>query len=242
MGKRLACWIGVLILGRQVRLYSSQQRSFTEIRHVAVVIAVVRDGQQHSGILHKVEVLDEVGLAHLAWHNQLKNSAPKEAYLWIDPPIPTLRARQVAARCRQILRANNRGIPYAFSPPNDSFDDETGGFLFGPTRAGLTCASFVLAVFDSAGVRLANYTTWPQQRTGDVEWQQFIIEQLEEDGAEAEHIALVRNEIGAVRYRPEDVAGCAAADQLPCPFGIAEPLSQEILKQLQSHGKPLRDS
>ena len=225
-----------------MRLYSSQQRSFSEIRHVAVVIAVVRQGQQHAGILHKEETLDEVLLAHLAWHNQLKNSEPKDAYLWIDPPIPTLRARQVAARCRQILRANKRGIPYAFSAPNDSFDDETGSFLFGPTRAGLTCASFVLAVFDSAGIRLANYATWPQQRDGDLEWQQFIIEQLEEDGADAEHVAFVRNEIGAVRYRPEDVAGCAAADQLPCRFDVAEPLSEEILKQLESHGKTLRDS
>jgi hypothetical protein len=38
------------------------------------------------------------------------------------------------------------------------------------------------------------------------------------------------------------VAGCAAADHLPCPFDVAEPLSQEVLKQLQLHGKPLRDS
>ena len=222
-----------------MRLHSSQQRPFTDVRHVAVAIAVVQAGQQHVGILHKEEILDEVWLAHLAWHNQLRNSQPKDAYLWIDPPIPTRRARQVAARCRQILRANTRGIPYAFTPPNDCFSVETGNFLFGPTRVGLTCASFVLAVFDSAGIRLANYATWPQQRDGDLEWQQFIIEQLEEDGADAEHVAFVRNEIGAVRYRPEDVAGCAASDQLPCPFKIAELFSHEILSQLRTHGKPL---
>jgi hypothetical protein len=178
----------------------------------------------------------------LAWHNQLKNGQPKDAYLWIDPPIPTRRARQVAARCRQILRENTRGIPYAFSPPNDCFDIETGGFLFGPSRVGLTCASFVLAVFDSAGVRLADYATWPQTRADDVQWQQSVIRQLEEDGAEPEHIAFINNESGAVRYRPEDVAGCAAADQLPCPFDIAEPLSQEVLTQLYLHGQPLRAS
>jgi hypothetical protein len=225
-----------------MRLYSNQKRPFIEIRHIAVAIAVVQAGQQHSGILHKEEVLDEVHLAHLAWHNRLENSQPKDAYLWVDPIIPTRRARQVAARCRQILRANKRGIPYAFSPPNDCFDQETGSFLFGPTRAGLTCASFVLAVFDSAGIRLADYATWPQQRAGDLEWQQFVIQQLEANGADAKHIACVKNETGAVRYRPEDVAGCAAADQLPCPFSIAKPLSEKILKQLHSHGKSLRNS
>src|ERR1043165_141476 len=102
-----------------MRLYSSQQQPFAEIRHVAVAIASVQAGQQHVGFLHKEEVLDEVRLAHLAWHNQLKDGPPKANYLWVDPPIPTRRARQVAARCRQILRANKRGVPYAFSPPND---------------------------------------------------------------------------------------------------------------------------
>jgi len=222
-----------------MRLYSNQQRPFTEIRHVAVAIAVVRHGLQHIGILHKAEILDEMKLGHLAWHNRLKDSQPKDSYLWIDPPIPTRRARQVAARCRQILRANVRGIPYAFSPPNDCFDSETGSFLLGPSRVGLTCSTFVLAVFDAAGIRLAEYSTWPQQRAGDVEWQQYIIEQLEESGAGAEHVALVSKEIGAVRHRPEDVAGCAASDELPCSFRMAEPLSQVILNQLRALGKPL---
>jgi len=225
-----------------MRLYSSQQRPFADIRHVAVAIAVVRDGHQHVGILHKSEVIDEVKLGHLAWHNQLKDSQPKDCYLWVDPPIPTRRARQVAARCRQILRANERGIPYAFSSPNDCFDLRTGGFLLGPLRVGLTCASFVLAVFDAAGLRLAEYSSWPQQRPGDAEWQQFVVEQLEESEARAEHVGLVKKEVGAIRYRPEEVGGCAVSDHLPCPFDTAEALSQEILDRLRLLGKTVRDS
>ena len=222
-----------------MRAYSNQQRPFTEVRHVAVAIAVYREGQQHTGILHKAENLDGVKLGHLEWHNRLKESDPNDSYLWVDPPIPTRRARQVAARCREILRENARGIAYAFSPPNDCFDAETGHFLLGPSRVGLTCATFVLAVFAAAGIRLAEYNSWPQKRPGDAEWQQFVIEQLEQGGAGDEHLALVKKEAGAVRYRPEDVAGCAASDQLPCSFTIAESLSQEILNQLQALGKPL---
>lgn len=223
-----------------MRVYSSQQRPFADIRHVAIAIAVVQNGHQHVGVLHKEDALNEVKLGHLAWHNQLRVSQPKDNYLWIDPPIPAPRARQVAARCRQILRANEKGgIPYAFSPPSDCFDEQTAAFLIGPSRIGLTCATFVLAVFDAAGIRLADYSDWPKQRPGDVEWQQFVIEQLELSGATAEHLGVVRNEVGAVRYRPEDTAACAAAEQLPCPFSVAEPLSLEILRQLQLIGKPL---
>ena len=206
------------------------------IRHAAVAIAVVRQGQFHVGVLHKSDDLNEVKFGHLAWHNQLRTSTPKESYLWIDPGIPEPRARQVAARCRHILRANNRGIPYAFSPPNDCFDLETGSFLLGPNRVGLTCATFVLAVFDAAGIRLADYGSWPNQRAGDVEWQAYVIEQLLQSGAGKDHVELVRNQVGGVRFRPEDVAACAASDELPCSFQSAISLAPEILNQLNMHG------
>ena len=226
-----------------MRVHSNNQLSFNDIRHVAVAVAVVREGQLHVGILHKEELAGEVKLAHLAWHNQLKEeNDPKDCYLWIDPPIPQRRARQVAARCRQILRANVKGIPYAFSPPNDCFDAESGTFLLGPSRVGLTCATFVLAVFDSSGMALANYSTWPARRSGDVAWQKFVADQLLESGAANEHLQLVRQELGSVRFRPEDVAGCAASDQIPCRFERAESLGGAIVDRLSLHAKPLRDS
>jgi len=223
-----------------MRLYSNQERPFSEIRHVAVTIATVRGNQRHLGILHKLEVFDEVKLGHLAWHNKLKESLPSDSYLWVDPPIPSRRARQVAASLRLILRANAENMPYAFSPPNDCFDLQNGRFLIGPNRTGLTCASFVLAVFGAAGIKLAEYDTWPKQRNGDVEWQQFIIEQLENSGATIQHLYAVKTEVGSIRYRPEDVAGCAASEQVPCVFEVAEPLSLNIISRLETHGKPLQ--
>ena len=225
-----------------MRLYSVHQRPFAGIRHAAIALAVVHGHQNHIGILYSDEDAGEVKLGHLAWHLELRTSQPKDCYLWVDPPIPDRRARQVAARCRQILRANDKGIPYAFSPPNDCFDDETGNFLLGATRKGLTCATFVLAVFDTAGIQLAKYDSWPQQRPGDAEWHQFIIEQLQKNSASAEHMASIQAEGRAIRYRPEEVAGCAASVLLPCEFAIAESLSQEILSRLRQLGKTLRDT
>src|SRR6185503_13834023 len=82
-----------------------------------------------------------------------RNEAPDPDFLWVNPAAHPKRLVQVAALCRKIWRANQSGsIPYAFSPPNDCFDTNTGAFLFGPTRHGLTCASFVLAVFHHAGL------------------------------------------------------------------------------------------
>ena len=222
-----------------MRLNTSQAKPFAEIQFVSIAIAIASDGQNHIGILHRSESLDEVILGHLAWHNRLRTSRPKDNYLWVVPKIHALRARQVAVRCRQILKANEKGIAYAFSPPNDCFDEGTGKFLLGPNRKGLTCATFVLAVFHASGLPLAEYSTWPQTRPDDAAWRESILKKLKQDGVSEEQIADVSQEPNAVRFRPEEVAACALVDVLPCAFVDASKLSQDVLAELSAWGKPL---
>ena len=224
-----------------MRVYSPQERPFTEIRNAAVAIALIGTGQQHLGILFKTDLEGEVKLGDLAWHNDLRERNPKPHYLWIDPPISAIRALQVAVRCRQILKANQTGIPYGFSPPNDCFDQETARFLLGTTGVGLTCATFVLAVFKSAGVKLAILNTWPEKRAGDDEWVDSICESLLKDGAPAEHVEALRKNPGT-RYRPEDVAGCGAADKVPSAFEVANTLGLQVIQKLLALDKPLESS
>jgi hypothetical protein len=203
---------------------------------VAITLLQGHDGHQHVGILHKDQTTSELRMLHLAWHHTLKNSPPKDTYAWISPPIPKPRARQLAAFCRRVYRANLSGIPYAFSPATDCFDAHAGAFLLGPGRYGLTCATFVLAVFQSAGLPLIQYGTWPATRDGDEAWQRWIISQLREGGASPDHIACVESELGSVRYRPADAAGAAATEKLPAPFGEVQPLAEAILAKLRSAG------
>lgn len=218
------------------RVYTTQERSFQFIEHVAIAIRLIREteGQQHVGIFHRDETTKDLRMIHLAWHHDLKNSQPNTCYVWIAPPIPQRRARQVAAFCRRVYRANHSGIPYAFSQATDCFEQRTGEFIFGPGRNGLTCASFVLCIFQSTGLPLINYETWPRMRDGDVQWQRSIIAQLKEDEASADHILRVESEIGCVRYRPEDVAGAGAAEKLPASFEEISPLAKEILAKLKN--------
>jgi hypothetical protein len=218
------------------RAYTPQERSFELIEHVAIAIRLVQgvEGQQHVGIFHKDETTKDLRMIHLAWHHELKNSHPNIWYIWIAPPIPQRRARQVAAFCRKVSRSNPAGIPYAFSQATDCFDQQTGSFIFGPSRNGLTCASFVLGVFQSTGLTLIDHDTWPRTRDGDEKWQRSIIEQLKQDEASEDHILRVESEIGCVRYRPEDVAGAGAADDLPASFEEVSPLAEEILAKLKN--------
>jgi hypothetical protein len=220
------------------RVFSVSERHFSEIRGVAIAITSSDDVQRHVGILHKEEFSGQILFLHLAWHLILKNEEPKPYYAWVDPSIPSLRARQVAARCREVFRANPAGIPYAFSPPNDCFDDETSAYLFGPTRHGLTCATFVLAVFMTAGIHIILPETWPSSRSGDDLWREKIITGLRTGSPPAteEHIANVEAESGLTRFRPEDVAGAAATSPIPVSFEQALPFAEEILQKLIRDG------
>jgi hypothetical protein len=216
------------------RVHNAAQRPFDEINEVAVAITATGSDQRHVGIFHKDDA-GRVMLLHLAWHFDLRNSEPKPYYAWVELPIHSARARQVAARCRQIFRANPRGLPYAFSPPNDCFDEKQSTYLFGPTRHGLTCATFVIAVFQTTGIRLVLDETWPVTRADDEVWKQKIITALQKS-ATPEHIEFIQAEAGSTRFRPEEVAGAAANSSIPVSFVDAEKLSVEILQKLVDDG------
>ena len=82
------------------------------------------------------------------------------------------------------------------------------------SASGLTCATFVLAVFASEGYNLINTTEWPH-RPEDEEWHKSIIDTLIYFKAEAEHIANVLSEKGCARFRPEEVSLSCAYTPLP---------------------------
>lgn len=198
-------------------VYRQQDRPLSENRHVAVAIGEPAADQRHTGVFFRFSTTDTHEFLHLAWQCDLRLQPPKHAYLWVDPAIPARRLIQVAAICDDIASANVPDqIPYSFGPPNDCFDEHSCAFLLGPTNTGLTCASFVLAVFHRAGLPLVKYGTWPKPDQEDITWQRSVLANLESlrisdpSMVTPEHIACVQSEIGtSVRYRPEHVAAAA---------------------------------
>jgi hypothetical protein len=213
------------------------------MRYVAIMIAATDpdSDQRHVGIAYRVDESSSARWLHLAFHLDLRHehSVPIK-YFWIDPSIVSERLRQVAGICVDIAEANATGdIPYSFGSPNDAFDLENRKFLFGPSKSGLTCASFVLAVFDCAKLQLVAYSGWPKPDEDDVRWQQSILKILKEKErqgkASPEHIAAVEREIGnSVRYRPEQVAGAAAIrSRRPVNYRMAKAVGSDVVRFLR---------
>lgn len=213
------------------RVHQADQSSSPSVRHVAVMLNRVGPDQLHIGILHCGQGDTDIRLIHLAWHHKLCNDTPAGRSLWIDPPIPMGRARQVAAFCRQVWRHNGRKIPYAFSTPNDCFDTITGALLLGGTTLGLTCATFVVAVFQATGLQMLDLQSW-HARPEDVQWQQRTLSTLRDGSASENHIAALEQEIGAARYRPEEVAGAAAGSPWPVLFDDAAQNAERLVQLL----------
>ncbi|QDV24774.1 hypothetical protein Q31a_30960 [Aureliella helgolandensis] len=224
------------------RIHCQSIRDSTEIQHVAVFIQEPLPNQRHTGIAFRVNLSDPLEYLHLAWHCRLcRETRLGTSYFWVDPKIASSRLRQIAGICDDIAHANSsEQIPYSFGTPIGAFDSKTKKFLLGPTATGLTCASFVLSVFETAQLRLARYTGWPKPDEEDRKWQENILNLLHKSKyVSPEHIKAVEREVGtSVRYRPEQVAAAAALRvRRPVKYRHAKSLGDDLVRTLR--GEPV---
>jgi|SRR5580704_6915066 hypothetical protein len=231
------------------RLHDSTERSCDEIVDVALFIKAVDAAQRHIGILYKDP--DDAGAVtrelDLRWHHVLGSRAVRveSSYFWAAPSMEPEIAFVIAKLCARIATRygeRGRGIAYALRYAGGRFDAGTGVFMSASGR-GLTCATFVMAVFASRGIDLLRWAEWPE-REDDRVWQQHIVEHLRRTGAGEEHVEAVNDEAtrGCARFRPEEVAAAGTARALPVGFADAERAGQEIVQrlspQLPTNGEP----
>lgn len=212
------------------------EHPFDTVPFVGIAVREVGDdGQRHVGIVHRAEA-ESARLLDLGWHHVLRDRelTGKAAYLWVATSVHELLARSVAAWCRRIAaRQAAGGLPYgiAYRPLTASIDPigrvDLGGLV------GLTCATFVLVVFERAGVLLVDVASWPP-RPEDVAWQFQIVAALERDGVSAGHVDRIRADVGCARFRPEEVAGGAAMRDLPASFEEAAKAGRLISQALEA--------
>jgi len=193
-----------------------------EETHVAVALHAT-DLAGHVGVVYRQQRATRI--VHLLFHLRLRDEDLRETgfRIWVDPALPSSRGKSIAAFCRRVAKVNRRrGIPYAFSHPNRCFSVALGTYLFGPQRHGLTCSTFVLAIFSAMGVHLIDYDAdWPVRPEDEVAQAQ-LVELLRETGANPEHVDTVSRQIGSVRYSPEDVGGAASVYPPPATLERAQ--------------------
>lgn len=205
----------------------SPSQATTSALGVAVAVTIPNRAQIHCGVVHQLES-DPARLLHLEWHARLADVPwpPSDEYLWVPLRLHAIRRDAVIAKCRLIATARP-SISYGVQFDGARFL-ENGLVQYQGSTHGMTCATFVLAVLDSAGVPLLKTADW-KSRPEDAAWHDWIVAQLRKTaGVSKAHADNVAAEKGCARFRPEEVAGACAGSRRPLGFVIVPALGRLV--------------
>jgi hypothetical protein len=159
---------------------------------------------------------------------------PHDRYAWSIPDLPDFDLADIASFCESVAARAPR-LNYAFRIIESTELVAVGHSVMLNNAHGLTCATFVLAIFQSLGHPLVVLGTWPS-RAEDADFQRKILLIMATPqvvwGISSQHIVNANAEIGCLRYRPEEVVGACRFGVYPVAFSDAEPPSLETLRRI----------
>lgn len=184
--------------------------------------------QLHIGLLHKVED-ESAWVLNLRHFGDLRNEPPTNSYRWVQVELDEINRRALVALCR-LLAKKLPSIPFGFTF-NRRYISQAGEYITGEFGDGLTCATFVMAVFDTYHIPLLRTPEWPAASLQDQGWQGLQVQwvQLNRGPFVAEG---VKQHIGAPRYKPEHVTAGAVSAGRPLGLARANKLGARIVREL----------
>lgn len=187
----------------------------------------------HCGILYKVKNSRNSGsfLLHLAFHHclredgeQIYSQAPELSKFRYTPfeIADQEKATLFINRCRQIFNANQNKIGYASKFLRSCFK-ANGQVQLAQNEFGMTCATFIMAVFEDNGYKLIETDAWPRRKKSDALWHKDVVLLLRKFKASfnisEEHIQRVEfDNKGSKRFKPEEVSAAATSKQKPAKY------------------------
>lgn len=203
--------------------FESQSSFEKSESYAAAMLCRTRHGTLHAGLLYKRKY--EVKVLHLGWSDNLRDrwaedenrDTPEWVRFWAAPQIHPSRLFAVSAHCTRIWKKfqQTRLMSYSLSFNQAKFRTDTGVLdVSDPAVVGVSCSTFILAVFNTMGVTLIDEGTWPIRKEADREWYGKL-SQIMKDSA-----PFLKDEIeaGVRRIRPEEVMGACACDVVPAQF------------------------
>lgn len=223
------------------RLHFKGSSTLDAIRGDDSTIAVCRNsfGYNHLGIV-TTSVSGSLEVLHLAFHHILAfephTSSIFSPCVWVEPDIHLSAKLRIRSKIKAILRSQRRGakLPYGVRYTDGLFDEE-GGLRLGDDDCGLTCATFVIAIFSSVGLNPLDVSSW-KSRPDDGEWHDSIVDLLDEHVCQGkvskEHLENVRAERGCPRFRPEDVLAGGRSIESQTHFDDASSTGEQVVRLL----------
>lgn len=204
---------------------------------VPLAVAATRSGD-HAGVVYLWPQTGAAFFFHHIGEDDLRHeSADMTRLRWARPALATDELEDVAARASlldDMYTAQGIGLPYGFD--RDLGFDEDGRLVSVDPDAGLTCATFVSAVFESAGFPLVDRVTWDEapdaRRMEDEERQRRRLDDLAvEHPQRAQTLA---DRVRAPHLRVEEIIAASTLTARPGHFLDVEPLGRQVLVELEA--------
>ena len=127
-------------------------------------------------------------------------------------------------------------MPYGLAFYQSKFR-ETGAFQNEtPAVVGISCSTFILAVFNTMGVMLLNEESWPVRKDDDMKWYESLPQTLKDTAP------FLKGEVeaGVRRIRPEEVLG-ACACKVPAHFDACRAHGEQLVTVLDQSKEPAKE-
>lgn len=179
----------------------------------------------HLGLLFLESPNEDAKLLHLYSHHSLRTNNIDQRGFWIRLGLTDRQVRQLAGMCAMISKRNSTDA-IAFSIVYDSnrqYFDKNGNYIPSGLGEGLTCATFVMAIFENLGLPLLLTDTWTSE-TKDEVWHLEIMEQMKQSSPDPTHFKAMASNVGCARYRPADIVIASSKKQ-------GRPLPQKTVRR-----------
>lgn len=200
------------------------------VKYVAVALSRNHfDGElrSHASIIYRTSI-GEATILDFLLNGQIRSvpadrAVRRHRFTWAVPQFPDIVLQAIARFC-ETLGESSQSFPYWIDFPADSrFFDAGNSIELRGGAVGLTCATFVLAVFASLRKSLLNMDTWTEgddtRKAEDEDWQHWILSKLRDNppayGISAELMQRGEQRIPFLRYRPEDLVWRVPARATP---------------------------
>lgn len=201
---------------------------------LAIQVSDPDNNQLHAATLYRFNGRLMIGDLQNHFFTRRDEARASKNLYWLAPDLSQEDQRILAAKADAWLEENSGRIPYSVAHPGGVvFSDNV--WVGNEPGQGLTCATFVVELFNELGIPFIDSGTW-LTREGDAEWAQRILDMIGHIMA-PEHVEAQKNRIGnTIRIRPADVAaaGLLINQQLETALAFNEvaPLSADIEKYL----------
>lgn len=210
---------------------------------LAVEVTNRARGQLHVSALYRRQADGRLMIGDVQWHKVTRNDEAGEnpdAY-WVAPDLPAEDQYILASKIKDWLERNARAIPYSVANPGGALFENDMWAGNRPAQ-GLTCATFIVELFDELGIDFLNKKSWVR-RAGDIKWASGILNLLStHSSTETKHLEAQRKNISSsIRIRPSDVIAAGLLIRKFAPksgfkFHVLDPVSDATEKYLLSTG------